>query len=350
MSRQLLRPGELIRDTHTLVRHLGSGAFGDVYLSRHRYMGLQAMKVFGFDEGTEALEEAYLLANLGHPNIVRMFEANDFERLGVRYGYFTMEYVEGGTLLDSFSDETLELNHRIHLGRGVISGLAYAHSQTPPVIHRDISPSNILLSREQGRVTAKISDFGLAKHLDSASLVASAAGKYVYMAPESFLGIHSTATDVYSAAIVLFELLTGRHPFKFVLSATATPKEVAEVVNKSRSQRIPDATATNPQLSDRWNDFFRSALKHDYEQRPKDGDALLHMFDEIGESATSSVRSVEDASADVGVMIEKARKLAQQSDTLDEAIGLLEVACNADRSVRDQYSDLLSLWRRGIVL
>src|ERR1035438_10603244 len=98
MSRQLLRPSELVRDTHTIVHHLGSGAFGDVYLSRHRYMGLQAMKVFGFSEGTEALEEAYLLTKLGHPNIVRMFEANDFERAGVRYGYFTMEYVEGGTL------------------------------------------------------------------------------------------------------------------------------------------------------------------------------------------------------------------------------------------------------------
>ena len=65
MGRQLLKAGELVRDTHTIVRHLGSGAFGDVYLSRHRYMGLQAMKVFGFAEGTEALEEAYLLAKLG---------------------------------------------------------------------------------------------------------------------------------------------------------------------------------------------------------------------------------------------------------------------------------------------
>jgi len=222
MTRQLLKPGELVRDTHTIVRHLGSGAFGDVYLSRHRYMGLQAMKVFGFADGNEALEEAYLLAKLGHPNIVRMFEANDFERSGVCYGYFTMEYVEGGTLLSSFAAESLELHQKINLGRGIVSGLAYAHSQTPPVIHRDISPSNILLDRGQGPITGKISDFGLAKHVDRASLVASAAGKYVYMAPESFLGVHSTATDVYSAGIVLFELLTGRHPFAFVLSATAT--------------------------------------------------------------------------------------------------------------------------------
>jgi serine/threonine-protein kinase len=346
----MLKSGELVRDTHTIVRHLGSGAFGDVYLSRHRYMGLQAMKVFGFTEGTEALEEAYLLAKLGHPNIVRMFEANDFERSGVRYGYFTMEYVEGGTLLGYFSDEALELNQRINLGRGIISGLAFAHLQTPPVIHRDISPSNILLSREQGQVTAKISDFGLAKHLDSASLVASAAGKYVYMAPESFLGIHSPATDVYAAAIVLFELLTGRHPFEFVLSATATPKEVAEIVKKSRSQAVPDATATNPQLSGCWNDFFRAALKHDYEQRPKDGNALLILFDEIEDSARSAVRPVANTTSEAREMVEKAHKLSQQTDTLDEAIGLLEEACAADSTVRERYLDLLLLWKRGIVL
>jgi serine/threonine protein kinase len=350
MSRQLLKQGELVRDTHTIVRHLGSGAFGDVYLSRHRYMGLQAMKVFCLAAGNEALEEAYLLAKLGHPNIVRMFEANDFDRSGARYGYFTMEYVEGGTLLDCFSGKKLDLNQRLSLGRGIISGLAYAHSQTPPVIHRDISPSNILLIREEERVTAKISDFGLAKHLDTSSLVASAAGKYVYMAPESFLGIHSTATDVYSAAIVLFELLTGRHPFEFELPATATPKEVAEIVNKSRSQPVPDATGADLPLSSGWNDFFRTGLMHDYEQRPRDGSALLFLFDEIVDSGRSADRPSAYTTADVRKMIEEAQSLSQQADTLDEAIGLLELACGSDSKVRECYSDLLSLWKRGIVL
>jgi serine/threonine protein kinase len=170
------------------------------------------------------------------------------------------------------------------------------------------------------------------------------------MAPESFLGIHSTATDVYSAAIVLFELLTGQHPFEFVLSATATPKEVAEVVKKSRSQSVPDATAANPQLSGCWDEFFRAALKHDYEQRPKDGNALLLLFDEIVDSGRSAVRPAANTTSEVREMVEKAQSLSQQTDTLDEAIGLLEVACAADSTVRERYSDLLSLWKRGIVL
>jgi eukaryotic-like serine/threonine-protein kinase len=349
MSKPLLRSGEVVRDTHTIVRHLGSGAFGQVYLSRHRYMGLQALKVFALSEGCEALEEAYLLAKLSHPNIVRMFEANDFERGGAKYGYFTMEYVEGGTLLASIPDESIDLECRIGLGRGIVAGLAHAHSQTPPVIHRDISPSNILLNREKGQLTAKISDFGLAKHVDSTSLLASAAGKYVYMAPESFLGIHAPATDVYATAVVLFELFTGRHPFEFTLTAQATSREIAEVVKRSRSQSIPAASAMNPNLLKGWDTFFRDSLVHDYEQRPKDGKALLAIFDGCAHPSQTSTTAAIHGS-DAKEMVKRAQALSQQTETIDAAIGLLENACEVDPSIRERYSDLLSLWKRGIVL
>ncbi|HEV2402472.1 MAG TPA: serine/threonine-protein kinase [Candidatus Sulfotelmatobacter sp.] len=349
MSKPLLRPGDIVRDTHTIVRHLGSGAFGQVYLSRHRYMGLQALKVFVLSQGCEALEEAYLLAKLSHPNIVRMFEANDFERGGAKYGYFTMEYVDGGTLLDSIADESLDLASRIDLGRGIVAGLAHAHSQDPPVIHRDISPSNVLLNREKGNMTAKISDFGLAKHVDNASLLASAAGKYVYMAPESFLGIHSTATDVYSTAIVLFELFTGKHPFEFTLTARATSRELAEVVKRSRSQTIPDASRSNPTLPNLWDAFFRESLVHDYEQRPKDGKALLAIFDGCAHPSQPSTTAATQGS-DAKEMVKRAQALSKQTETIDSAIGLLESACEIDPSIRERYSDLLSLWKRGIVL
>jgi serine/threonine-protein kinase len=313
------------------------------------YMGLQALKVFVLSQGSEALEEAYLLAKLSHPNIVRMFEANDFERGGAKYGYFTMEYVDGGTLLDSIANQSLDLTSRIDLGRGIVAGLAHAHSQDPPVIHRDISPSNVLLNREKGQMTAKISDFGLAKHVDNASLLASAAGKFVYMAPESFLGIHSTATDVYSTAILLFELFTGRHPFEFTLTAQATSKELAEMVRRSRSRTIPDASGSNPTLPKPWDAFFRESLVHDYEERPKDGKALLAIFDGCARPSQNSTTAATRGS-DAKEMVKKAQALSQQADTMDAAIRLLENACKVDPSIREQYSDLLSLWKRGIVL
>lgn len=325
------------------MRHLGSGAFGDVYLARHRYMGLQAMKVFPRNEGVDALEEAYLLAKLSHSNIVRMFEANEFEWEGERFGYFSMEYVEGGTLLSVIPTD-LSLDARIGLAKDILEGLAFAHSQVPPVIHRDISPANILVEKSQNRLSAKISDFGLAKHVDSQSLMASAAGKYLYMAPESFLGMHSTATDVYSAAIVLFELFTGRHPFRVAVSASATPAEIASVVRQSRSQSIPDV---GDSLDSRWNELFQTALAQAFEDRPKTARELLAIFLSIAEPQPSPVESGQASAIE---LVNEAKRLAQQADTLDAAINLLERACDVSSEIRLQYSELLSLWKRGIIL
>ena len=306
-------------------------------------MGLQAMKVFPRNEGVDALEEAYLLAKLSHSNIVRMFEANEFEWEGERFGYFSMEYVEGGTLLSVIPTD-LSLDARIGLAKDILEGLAFAHSQVPPVIHRDISPANILVEKSQNRLSAKISDFGLAKHVDSQSLMASAAGKYLYMAPESFLGMHSTATDVYSAGIVLFELFTGRHPFRVAVSASATPAEIASVVRQSRSQSIPDV---GDSLDSRWNELFQAALAQAFEDRPKHGTRLVSdlSFDRGTEPSPD-----ESGHASAIELVNEAKRLAQQADTLDAAINLLERACDASSETRLQYSELLSLWKRGIIL
>jgi len=344
MSRKLLMPGALIRDTHTIVRHLGSGAFGDVYLSRHRYMGLQALKTFSLDDNSDALEEAYLLAKLGHRNIVRMFEANDFEHCGKQMGYFTMEYIEGGSLRGAAENQEIGTKDRIGIGKDILSGLAFAHAQQPPIIHRDISPSNILVQRTGHARTAKISDFGLAKHIDTESMIASAAGKYLYMAPESFLDIHSTATDVYAASVVLFELFTGTHPFKFSLSSTATPKEVAEVVRQSRQSDIPAVINFNGDLSASWDGFFRAALAHDYEARPKDAGALLRFYEETLAAEPAELPLPSEL---VG-LIDRAMFLSQQAVTLDEAIQALDEAC-ASPAVRFKYGDLLSQWKAGIM-
>lgn len=346
MNLERLGAGELIRDTYTIVRHIGSGAFGDVYLSRHRYMGLQALKVFSRQEGTDALEEAYLLTKLSHPNIVRVFEANEFDHAGETYGYFSMEYVDGGTLLN-IMDCNLPIEARIGLGRDILSGLAFAHSQVPPIIHRDISPTNILIDQGNERLLAKVSDFGLAKHVDPQSLVASAAGKYLYMAPESFLGKHSTATDVYSAAIVLFELFTGRHPFRVGLSVSATASEMASIVRESRVQSIPNVSDFCSDLGNHWNALFQGALAHDYEERPITAQDFLAQFIVACESRPSTTPVATD---DTSGLVAEAKKLAEQADTLNDAIEILERACHLDPRVRERYAGMLSLWKRGIVL
>jgi eukaryotic-like serine/threonine-protein kinase len=347
MIAEPLTAGLIIRDTYTIVRRLGSGAFGDVYLARHRYMGLQALKVFVRQEGSDALEEAYLLAKLSHPNIVRIFEANEFEGQQ-KLGYFSMEHVAGGSLLGFITANT-SFQERIDLGKDFLAGLAFAHEQSPPVIHRDICPTNILVDTSVGRRVAKISDFGLAKHVDKDSLLASAAGKYLYMAPESFLGLHSTATDVYSAGLVIFQLLTGIHPFRVSLSASATPDEIAAMVRKSRTQSVPDVREVSDSLDPRWNDLFQTALASNSDERPATAGELLQQYRSIADPYHSKPIT-NHQQEEVNALIEQAKGLALQADTIPEAISILERACNADAEVAARYAELLSLWKRGIVL
>ena len=343
---KLLRQGETVRDTYTIVRHLGSGAFGDVYLARHRYMGLQAMKVFPIEDGADVLEEAYLLTKLSHPNIVRMFEANDFLCGNNRLGYFTMEYIEGGTLSEYLETQVPALAERITLAHDILAGLSVAHSQVPPVIHRDISPSNVLVDQSQQRALAKISDFGMAKHVNPESLIASAAGKYLYMAPESFLGTHSTATDIYAVAIVVFEMLTGVHPFDIRVSSDADAKEIARIVCTSRSQSVPAGSECNPEIPPEWDAVLRAALAHDAECRPQTAQEFLSCL------STPQVRSddVPELSGEAMELVREAERMAEQVSSLDQAISLLERASAMDNGVATRYADRLSLWKSGIVL
>src|SRR6187399_622992 len=99
----LLELGQIIRETYEVERFLGEGAFAEVYRVRHRFLGRQAMKVFkrvgmSVDEINDMLGEAILLSRIGHPNIVRVFDANIVESPRGMCGYFTMENVPGGSL------------------------------------------------------------------------------------------------------------------------------------------------------------------------------------------------------------------------------------------------------------
>src|ERR1035437_9656823 len=100
---RLLTEGQLIRDTYEVERFLGQGAFAEVYRVKHKFLGRQAMKVFkrvgmSKEEIHEMLGEAILLSRIGHPNIVRVFDANVLETPRGTCGYFTMENVPGGSL------------------------------------------------------------------------------------------------------------------------------------------------------------------------------------------------------------------------------------------------------------
>jgi eukaryotic-like serine/threonine-protein kinase len=211
--------GTRIRETYTVERYLGSGRFSDVYLVRHRYLGMQAMKVlveeFEQEAGHEAFRESFVLSRITHPGVVRVYDANRTGFPGNDHPYITLEYVSGGTLAELIGSNPLGLSSTaaFSIMLQVAQAVSHAHRQEPAIVHRDLKPANILLETGDPPVV-RVADFGLAKAIDRLTNCVSAAGTLLYMSPESLRGFETTASDVYAMGLILYELLTGVLPFQ----------------------------------------------------------------------------------------------------------------------------------------
>ena len=203
---------------YELVQEIAAGGMGIVYKARQVSLN-RVVAVKMILRGTLASEddvkrfraEAEAAANLQHPGIVAIHE------VGLHEGqhYFSMDYVEGPNLAQLPRENPLSARQAAEYVRDAADAVHYAHQQG--TLHRDLKPSNILIDR-QGRV--RITDFGLAKRIEGNSdltLTGQVLGTPSYMPPEQALGKRSligTASDVYSLGAVLYELLTGRPPFR----------------------------------------------------------------------------------------------------------------------------------------
>jgi len=167
----LLEEGRAINNVYEVDRFLGEGAFAEVYRVKHKYLGRQAMKVFkapstSVEEVEDKLSEAMLLSRIGHHNIIRVFDAGTAKVNSQQYGYFTMEYVAGGSLdtyWRSYRSEFVPISEVVEIISQVCAGLSVAHAERPPIIHRDIKPQNILIGYDTNGLRIRIADFGLAK-------------------------------------------------------------------------------------------------------------------------------------------------------------------------------------------
>jgi serine/threonine protein kinase len=346
MIRAHLPDNFVVRDTYTVIRYVGSGAFGDVYQIRHRYMGMQAMKVLPNVKSDDPFSEAFILTRIGHPNIIRVFEANEFTWQGVTYPYFTMEYIPGGTLAEYVEHEAPDEASRAKMCVEIASGLSVAHSQNPPIVHRDLSPWNIMVATEQNQPAIKITDFGLAKSVDLATRLASAAGNFFYMPPEAFWGHESTASDVFSAALIMFELMTGQHAFPLDVPQSATEEERVQIVRASRQQSPRRVSEVNHNLNRAWDDFFGAALARDAAKRMQSA----HEMEARLKTLLLGLTTVRDSpQVDPTEMLEEALRSSRQAVSLPRAISLMEKACKSSETIREQYEPLLELWKRGIV-
>ena len=223
-------PPQLPAD-YRIVREIGSGGMGVVYLAEQKSLGRNiAVKVLRPGEVAfgplvqRFMDEAKHLAKLRHPNIVPIHEVGE----ATGEPYFTMDFVDGCSLADLLKEGPLSPSRTLALFKQMATAVAHAHSHS--IIHRDLKPANVLVAREE-RLTADehqsagvnehvfVSDFGLARDLSSDSgLTGSGAilGTPAYMAPEQARGqtkLIGEATDVHALGAILYEMLTGRAPY-----------------------------------------------------------------------------------------------------------------------------------------
>jgi len=230
-----------------LVRHLGSGGMGAVYLAERVSGGFRqrvAIKLIGgLHPGLAErfAQERQILANLKHPNIPPLLDGGETED---GMPWFAAEYVEGETLVDYAERREASLDTRIDLLLRVAEALAYAHRQR--VVHRDIKPGNLLVTAE-GAV--KLLDFGIAKLLDedgAGGLTRQALGPMTpeYAAPEQFRGEPlGPATDIYQFGVLAFRLLTGRLPYA---ASPQDPLAFARAVCETPAGLLPEPDQLEP--------------------------------------------------------------------------------------------------------
>ncbi len=217
--------GLLIDGRYRVQSLIGRGGMGSVYKAEHVGIGrVVAVKLLHptlaqqADVAKRFEREAAAVGRIEHPNCV---DVSDFGRLEDGSLFLVMEYLEGQALGDVLAEETrLPVDRALRITRHVVAGLGHAHRAG--IVHRDVKPENVLLCPQQGDGDfAKILDFGIAKLLGTVedegvklTQAGVAFGTPVYMSPEQAIGnpVDGRA-DLYSAAVVLFEMISGRPPF-----------------------------------------------------------------------------------------------------------------------------------------
>jgi len=263
--------GRVLAGRYRVGALIGRGGMSDVHVGTDARLGRQvAIKLLKPQLATDPAfrmrfrQEAQSAARMAHPTIVRVFDAGEetvVDSAGheVQLPFIVMEFVEGRLLKDIVHDGPLEPIAAVRVIDGVLTALEYSHRAG--VVHRDIKPGNIMIT-STGQV--KVMDFGIARAVsDSATTVAQTTailGTASYFSPEQAKGETVDArTDLYSTGVVLFEMLTGRPPFR-----GDTPVAVAY---QHVSERPVKPSVINPKVSPALDAVVMHALAKNRDER-----------------------------------------------------------------------------------
>jgi len=272
--------GELIDNRYLLKRQIASGGMATIYAGidtrLDRPVAVKVMHAhLANDEAfvSRFIKEAKATAALSHPNIVSI-QDQGWNEGGPPAVFLVMELVEGSTLRDFLNENgPLSVEQTIQFITPVLSALAAAH--LIGIIHRDVKPENILISKD-GRI--KVADFGLARNMTMAQTMTAESsvvlGSVSYLSPEQVQrGIADARSDVYAIGIVLFEMLLGKKPYD-----GETPIQIAY---RHVNDRIPNVKEFKSDVPEMIADLIFQATAPNPDQRPKDAEQLLSKVRDI---------------------------------------------------------------------
>ena len=268
-----LQPGDRI-DRYTIVRKLGQGGMGSVYLVRHETLGVfRAAKVLSsslYKRGGEFVKrfilEAKMACSISHPNIVNVLDVG--EEPDCDLCYIIMEYVDGGTVRNVLHNiPRLSEIHALIITEAVAEALKAVAEQK--IVHRDIKPDNVMLTR---RGEVKLADLGIAKNTDENVQLTKShimMGTPAYLAPEQAQDAHSVdvRADIYSLGATLYEMLTGEIPYP--------GKSTYDILTKLVSDPVPDPRALVDSISPQTARLVMKMLSKQAKQRQHSAADLL---------------------------------------------------------------------------
>ena len=273
----MINKGQMLAGRYQIIRTIGEGGMANVYLAHDTILNREvAVKVLRGDLADDEKfvrrfqREAISASSLIHPNIVEMYDVGEDNG---NY-YIVMEYINGRTLKSLIKKRgALTLPEVIDIMLQLTSAIACAHDSY--IIHRDIKPQNVLIL-EDGRV--KITDFGIATALNSNELTQtnSVMGSVHYLPPEQANGSGATIkSDIYSLGILMFELLTGKIPFK--------GDNAVEIAIKHMKEPIPSVRKINPDIPQSIENVILKACAKNTKNRY---DNVKEMYDDIKNALT----------------------------------------------------------------
>lgn len=283
----ILEKNTRLNEEYTVLLPVKQGYYAETYRVKGNDGKLYFLKLFNFsklkpsqfDESANILE-IEMVKKLNHPNLIAYKDSGEVIIENKKYAYLILNFIAGETLSERVIREKFTSLYDVkQLLTGILEGLKYLHQQNNPIIHNEITLQNIMLDLASGTLKSKIIDFGYARTFHQSSKSFNKEGlNPLFMASECYNAVYSPQSDVFSAGVILYQLIYNQLPWTVDISKYDTkPKEVEGQILEERKKKIkfPDVSDVFYDFEDNINLIIKKALHPDTEIRFSSADEFI---------------------------------------------------------------------------